>query len=266
MVPLLFLAFPPSQLALPRQRAQHRMSGVILSSSPPDIPDELYKKAGEHNEHLTRAERIQILERMDVFGLALARPDLLRPEHMNMVLNRPPPDVVSANIRSVTGGKMHRPSELYLSLVADPAGATFDMLDLIFHGFRIKDYTIEPQVTSERLSQSFMRVSRSNPEHNAAVSAAMNMVFRMDESAVAGNQAMMKLLFTPEGHQERLGRGRAAIGSFSREQRRAAIPAQMAQFQRDKEEMAERAREVREEMVVILQREQEALRQESQVN
>ncbi len=73
---------------------------------------------------------------LDVFGLALARPDLLRPEYKTMILNRLLLEVVSANIRAVTDGRMYTPLELYASLINDPTGTTLDILELVFRNFR----------------------------------------------------------------------------------------------------------------------------------
>ncbi|KAK3938614.1 hypothetical protein QBC46DRAFT_317446 [Diplogelasinospora grovesii] len=74
-----------------------------LGSSPPQISRNLYRKASQHNDQLSKAERLLLLSRRDLLGKALAYPDSLTEAQRDAVLTRPPPDVLAANIRHVTG-------------------------------------------------------------------------------------------------------------------------------------------------------------------
>lgn len=78
-----------------------------------NIPQALYGKAQDQQDHLTAEERQLLLSRGDVVGKALAYPDSLTADEMHQALLWPPPAVVHANIRHATGGSLSTPSELF---------------------------------------------------------------------------------------------------------------------------------------------------------
>ena len=97
-----------------KRMAESRFAQIPLP--PPaayEIPQEVYTKAWKQQDQLTDEERQLLLSRGDLVGKALAHPELLTPEECNVVLSRPPPDVVRAAIERATGGTLHTPEELY---------------------------------------------------------------------------------------------------------------------------------------------------------
>lgn len=67
----------------------------------PIISKALYKKAEQHNDQLTKVERILLFSRRDVIGKALTYPASLNERQRNLVMLRPPPEVLEANIKRV---------------------------------------------------------------------------------------------------------------------------------------------------------------------
>ncbi|KAL8288651.1 hypothetical protein RB597_000658 [Gaeumannomyces tritici] len=83
-----------------------------LLKGKPEISDGLYKKAVEDNKSLSKLERILLFSRCDVWGKAFAGPDTLTEAQRNIVLDRPPPEIMAQNIRDATDGAMSTIAEL----------------------------------------------------------------------------------------------------------------------------------------------------------
>jgi hypothetical protein len=67
----------------------------------PTISKSLCEKAEKHNDKLTKVERILLFSRCDIVGKALAYPDSLNERQRNLVMYRPPPEMLAANIKKV---------------------------------------------------------------------------------------------------------------------------------------------------------------------
>ena len=78
-----------------------------------EIPESLYLKAATMHDKLTDAERALLRSRGDLVGRALADPDTLTEEEAYRAMLWPAPDVVCANIKRVTGGRVGSPAELF---------------------------------------------------------------------------------------------------------------------------------------------------------
>ena len=77
------------------------MQDVIGSS--PKIAQSLRRNAVDHNDQLTKVERILLLSRLDLAGKTLADPKSLTDSEVDQILGRPPPAVLRANIKLLTG-------------------------------------------------------------------------------------------------------------------------------------------------------------------
>ena len=83
-----------------------------------EIPASLYTKAVTENDQLTDAERALFRSRGDFVGRVLADPDALTLEEAYRALFWPAPDVVRANVRQATGGRVDSPAELFAEVKA----------------------------------------------------------------------------------------------------------------------------------------------------
>lgn len=82
------------------------MTGLSLEDiigSKPKIAQSLHRKAVDHNDQLTKVERILLLSRLDLAGKTLADPKSLTDTEIDQILGRPPPAVLRANIKLLTG-------------------------------------------------------------------------------------------------------------------------------------------------------------------
>jgi hypothetical protein len=68
-------------------------------SSLPPTSRSFYEKAAKENASLTPVERLYLLSRLDLPGKALARPDSITEEERDLLLGRPPPEILASNIR-----------------------------------------------------------------------------------------------------------------------------------------------------------------------
>ena len=100
-----------------------------------EIPQALYEKARDHQDQLTDDERNLLLSRGDVVGRALARPESLTEAERNVILLRPPPEVVRENIQRATGGTLSTVDELYAKARADLTSLSIEELRLVAWGF-----------------------------------------------------------------------------------------------------------------------------------
>lgn len=74
----------------------------VIGSSP-KIAQSLRRKAVDHNDQLTKVERMLLLSRLDLAGKTLADPKSLTDTEVDQILGRPPPAVLRANIKLLTG-------------------------------------------------------------------------------------------------------------------------------------------------------------------
>jgi len=68
-------------------------------SSLPPISRSFYDRAAKDNASLTPVERLYLLSRLDLPGKALARPDSITEEERDLLLGRPPPEILASNLR-----------------------------------------------------------------------------------------------------------------------------------------------------------------------
>lgn len=68
-------------------------------SSLPPISCSFYEKAAKENASLTPVERLYLLSRLDLPGKALARPESITEEERDLLLGRPPREILASNIR-----------------------------------------------------------------------------------------------------------------------------------------------------------------------
>lgn len=78
----------------------------------PIISEALYAKARDHNDQLTKLERLLFLSRCDIQGKVLAEPSTITEAERNQILLRPPPAMLEANIRTMTNNTMSTIDEL----------------------------------------------------------------------------------------------------------------------------------------------------------
>lgn len=82
------------------------MTGILLEDvigAGPKIAQSLRRKAVDHNDQLTKVERILLLSRLDLAGKTLADPKSLTDTEVDQILGRPPPAVLRDNIKLLTG-------------------------------------------------------------------------------------------------------------------------------------------------------------------
>lgn len=110
-----------------------------------EIPGALYDKAEKHQDQLTNAERDLLLSRGDIYGKALAHPELLSQEERYQVMGWPPPEVARHNIWQVTGGERGEPKELFAKAreasqrEQNLSSLSPDEIMMIVHGYWDKD-------------------------------------------------------------------------------------------------------------------------------
>ncbi|KAL8376228.1 hypothetical protein RB595_007368 [Gaeumannomyces hyphopodioides] len=102
----------------------------------PEISDALYNKAAKDNKSLSKLERILLFSRCDIWGKAFADPDSLTEGQRNIVLSRPPPEIMAQNIRDATDGAMSTVAELRS---VDVKALGLPAMFLIFHCYQTSD-------------------------------------------------------------------------------------------------------------------------------
>lgn len=152
---------------LPVRPSHHQEAPQDSSFPDPVISRALFTKAANQNHRLTRLERLLILSRCDLPGKALARPEAITEAERNLILRRPPPDMLAANIREVTGGAMSTIAELE----AD-------------HAESLHFLALSAVVANYWTKETRLFNVHTNEFHGEANRAAMNMLSRPSERAL----------------------------------------------------------------------------------
>ena len=93
----------------------------------------------ESKEELSLAEKRFLLETGELGYKALIFPESLTPAETNRILQMPPPDEVTANIKRVTNGAMSTPDEMFQAALDDAEAMTTEELRLIKMMFKTED-------------------------------------------------------------------------------------------------------------------------------
>ena len=232
------------------------MSKAAICFSAPEIDASLWKKAQEHNDQLTMAERIQLLKRLDVFGLACAYPDRLTVAQQYQVLGWPKPEVVSENIRAVTDDAWSTVEEVYAQVRADPKAVPFEVLQLLFHEFRARDVTVHSDIVAQRFRESAFTVG--DPPHGPAITAAIEIVAQRQGWGEISD-TMLNTWLAPETRAEGERRDKAALEGVNRADIRATREPGLAALAKEMEEIAEERERLKGQMLEMIRKEEAAL-------
>ncbi|KAK8102144.1 hypothetical protein PG984_015290 [Apiospora sp. TS-2023a] len=101
-----------------------------------EIPQEIYEKAGSHNDELTESERTLFLSRGDAIGKALAYPKSLTLAEKYEAMDWMSLDELHAAIRQVSGGTISQALELMAKAKASLQSLNFDEIMLLADQFR----------------------------------------------------------------------------------------------------------------------------------